>query len=104
MSQKRSPPRPGLRQANRKSAIANLKSGGGEDRNRTCPGSYEPTTVLKTARATRHPSLSEKKETSNPPPPRTGSAVASVRPAFARDGLRRGERPTPNYRRSCRFI
>src|SRR5438876_11300437 len=32
---------------------------GGEDRNRTCPGSCEPTTVLKTARATRHPSLSE---------------------------------------------
>jgi hypothetical protein len=32
----------------------------GEDRNRTCPGSCEPTTVLKTARATRHPSLSRK--------------------------------------------
>ena len=32
---------------------------GGEDRNRTCPGSCEPTTVLKTARATRHPSLSK---------------------------------------------
>src|SRR2546429_6243726 len=31
---------------------------GGEDRNRTYLGSREPTTVLKTARATRHPSLS----------------------------------------------
>src|SRR5438477_13171872 len=39
----------------------------GEDRNRTCPGSCEPTTVLKTARATRHPPLSgeKKKKTSN---------------------------------------
>src|SRR5438132_4747365 len=35
---------------------------GGEDRNRTCPGSCEPTTVLKTARTTRHPSLSGKKK------------------------------------------
>src|SRR6478672_7952325 len=34
----------------------------GEDRNRTCPGSCEPTTVLKTARATRHPSLSGKEK------------------------------------------
>src|ERR1700682_3684631 len=34
---------------------------GGEDRNRTYPGPQDgPTTVLKTARATRHPSLSEK--------------------------------------------
>ncbi len=34
---------------------------GGEDRNRTYPGPQnEPTTVLKTARATRHRSLSEK--------------------------------------------
>ena len=32
---------------------------GGEDRNRTYPGPQSgPTTVLKTARATRHPSLS----------------------------------------------
>jgi (E)-4-hydroxy-3-methylbut-2-enyl-diphosphate synthase len=36
------------------------------------------------------------KTTSNPPLPWTGSAVASAQPAFARDGLRRGERPTPN--------
>jgi len=47
------------------------------------------------------------KKTSNPPPhcppvgrtrpvARTGSAVASAQPAFAWDGLRRGERPTPN--------
>src|SRR5262249_59935659 len=35
----------------------------GEDRNRTCPDSCEPTTVLKTARATRHPSLSGKRKT-----------------------------------------
>ena len=43
------------------------KEGGGEDRNRTYPGSFESTTVLKTARATRHPSLSRKRklETSN---------------------------------------
>src|SRR6266550_8531005 len=39
----------------------NLVSRGGEDRNRTYPGSQNgPATVLKTARATRHPSLSEK--------------------------------------------
>src|SRR5438270_10608452 len=48
--------------SNRKSKIGNLKWNGGEDRNRTCPGSCEPTTVLKTARATRHPSLSGKKK------------------------------------------
>jgi hypothetical protein len=39
---------------------------GGEDRNRTYLATCVATTVLKTARATRHPSLSEeKKETSN---------------------------------------
>src|SRR5207248_2027805 len=38
----------------------------GEDRNRTCPGSCEPTTVLKTARTTRHPSLSGKKKKKTP--------------------------------------
>jgi hypothetical protein len=32
---------------------------GGEDRNRTYPATCMATTVLKTARATRHPSLSE---------------------------------------------
>ena len=37
---------------------------GGEDRNRTYPGPANagPTAVLKTARATRHPSLSRKKK------------------------------------------
>src|SRR5438067_9397160 len=40
--------------------IENRKWNGGEDRNRTYlgPGYAEPTTVLKTARTTRHPSLS----------------------------------------------
>src|SRR5436853_591844 len=38
--------------------LLSLINVGGEDRNRTCPGSCEPTTVLKTARTTRHPSLS----------------------------------------------
>ena len=51
---------------------------GGEDRNRTylgpaCAGS---TTVLKTARATRHPSLSERMKTSNPPSPGYGAGGA----------------------------
>jgi excinuclease ABC subunit B len=35
-----------------------------------------------------------KRPRSNPPPPGTGYAVASAQPASARDGLRRGERPT----------
>src|SRR5437879_1507089 len=45
---------------NLQSAILNLKWNGGEDRNRTYPGPAiaGPTAVLKTARATRHPSLS----------------------------------------------
>ena len=41
---------------------------GGEDRNRTYPATCVATTVLKTARATRHPSLSglrKEKKTSN---------------------------------------
>ena len=44
----------------RKSPIQNRKWIGGEDRNRTYlgPAGAESTTVLKTARATRHPSLS----------------------------------------------
>src|SRR5437016_2345495 len=37
----------------------------GEDRNRTYLATCAATTVLKTARATRHPSLSQKKKTSN---------------------------------------
>src|SRR6478672_9214979 len=45
-------------QSNRQSAIEVRKFGGGEDRNRTyLVPSNETTTVLKTARATRHPSL-----------------------------------------------
>src|SRR6266498_135495 len=44
---------------NRKSPIQNRKWIGGEDRNRTYPATCAATTVLKTARATRHPSLSE---------------------------------------------
>jgi hypothetical protein len=40
---------------------------GGEDRNRTYPDPAHtgPTTVLKTARATRHPSLSGRRKTPN---------------------------------------
>jgi hypothetical protein len=51
---------------------------GGEDRNRTYlgPACARPTTVLKTARATRHPSLSERMKTSNPPSPGYGAAGA----------------------------
>src|ERR1700730_15011277 len=51
---------------------------GGEDRNRTYlgPAPARPTTVLKTARATRHPSLSERMKTSNPPSPGYGAAGA----------------------------
>jgi hypothetical protein len=43
-----------------RSAQDDERSSSGEDRNRTYPGSgyAEPTTVLKTARTTRHPSLS----------------------------------------------
>src|SRR4026207_724389 len=49
-----------MSERNRKSKIANQKWNGGEDRNRTYLGSgyAEPTAVLKTARTTRHPSLS----------------------------------------------
>src|SRR5882757_8666545 len=39
-------------------------------------------------------------KTSNPPSSWTGSAVASAQPAFAVDGLRRGERSTPNVQLS----
>src|SRR5881394_301134 len=49
------------------SNVAHQTSLGGEDRNRTYPDPEHtgPTTVLKTARATRHPSLSGGKKTSN---------------------------------------
>ena len=46
------------RRAPKQSAIGSHKSKGGEDRNRTYPATCVATTVLKTARATRHPSLS----------------------------------------------
>src|SRR5437764_6791663 len=48
-------------------AIGNRKSKkrGGEDRNRTYLASCMATTVLKTARATRHPSLSKLRKTPN---------------------------------------
>jgi hypothetical protein len=63
---------------------------GGEDRNRTYLGSAcaGPTTVLKTARATRHPSLSERMKTSNLPSPGcdAGGAQYPTR-------LRRGRAP-----------
>lgn len=45
--------------------FAIAKEKGGEDRNRTYPATCVATTVLKTARATRHPSLSETQKTSN---------------------------------------
>src|SRR5215831_5254907 len=48
-------------QCNRKSKIENRKLNGGEDRNRTYLATCAATTVLKTARATRHPSLSTEK-------------------------------------------
>src|SRR5436305_12701247 len=48
------------------SNVAHQTSLGGEDRNRTYPDPQNgPTTVLKTARATRHPSLSGRRKTSN---------------------------------------
>ena len=64
---------------------------GGEDRNRTYlgPACAGPTTVLKTARATRHPSLSERMKTSNPPSPGYGAAGAQ-HPTR----LRRGRAPS----------
>src|SRR5437870_11885146 len=53
----RSPPFPSLGKQDKRD---------GEDRNRTYPSPQNgPTTVLKTARATRHPSLSNKWKTSN---------------------------------------
>src|SRR5205814_6322897 len=48
------------------SNFAHQTSLGGEDRNRTYPDPQNgPTTVLKTARATRHPSLSGRRKTPN---------------------------------------
>src|SRR5881409_4315465 len=45
--------------------LQELREKSGEDRNRTYPAACTPTTVLKTARATRHPSLSGAKKTLN---------------------------------------
>src|SRR5215217_4741916 len=52
-------------QLNRKSEIENRELIGGEDRNRTYLATCVATTVLKTARATRHPSLSGAQKTPN---------------------------------------
>jgi hypothetical protein len=52
-------------QCNRKSKIENQESNGGEDRNRTYLATCVATTVLKTARATRHPSLSGLRKTAH---------------------------------------
>ena|SRR6266446_3157193 len=54
---------------------------GGEDRNRTYlgPAGARPTTVLKTARATRHPSLSERMKASNRPSPGYGAADVQLK-------------------------
>src|SRR5438093_2383462 len=50
------------RRTNQTSNIAHQTCRGGEDRNRTYLATRAATTVLKTARATRHPSLSQKKK------------------------------------------
>src|SRR5213593_4755651 len=42
--------------------LQDLQEIGGEDRNRTYLATCAATTVLKTARATRHPSLSQRKK------------------------------------------
>ena len=47
--------------------LQELQKYGGEDRNRTYPATCVATTVLKTARATRHPSLSRKKSKARSP-------------------------------------
>ena len=64
---------------------------GGEDRNRTYLATCVATTVLKTARATRHPSLSGLRKTPNAQPRkrRNGQAV---------------QRPTPNFWRAKRAL
>jgi hypothetical protein len=66
------------------SALGNQKSKDGEDRNRTYLAAYAATTVLKTARATRHPSLSERKKTSNVEHP-TSNAQNCDAPLHATD-------------------
>ena len=67
---------------------------GGEDRNRTYLATCGATTVLKTARATRHPSLSQKKKMSNVQHPT--SKFLARRPRFgvrqsATERIRSGE-------------
>src|SRR4029077_5761314 len=66
--------------------IRNRKCSGGEDRNRTYLASCVATTVLKTARATRHPSLSGLRKTPNAQRP-TSNAELFAREA--RFGVRR---------------
>jgi hypothetical protein len=55
---------------------------GGEDRNRTYLATYATTTVLKTARATRHPSLSKEKKTPNAQRPTSNIETAGECVAF----------------------
>ena len=71
---------------NRLSAFENQKWRSGEDRNRTYLATCVTTTVLKTARATRHPSLSEIKKTPDVQRP-TSNAEFLAREA--RFGVRR---------------
>src|SRR5215468_6500154 len=65
-------------QSNRKSAMEIRKFGGGEDRNRTYLAACAATTVLKTARATRHPSLSGERKTRNAQRPTSNVQSRSV--------------------------
>src|SRR5881296_2829977 len=53
--------------------LQELQGKSGEDRNRTYLATCAATTVLKTARATRHPSLSRKKKTPNSDKSRAGA-------------------------------
>src|SRR5213593_2606642 len=53
--------------------LQELQGKSGEDRNRTYLATCVATTVLKTARATRHPSLSRKKKTPNVQRPRSNT-------------------------------
>src|SRR5262245_42178140 len=65
-------------QCNRKSKIENWKSNSGEDRNRTYLATRVATTVLKTARATRHPSLSKLRKTPNAQPPTSNARPSAL--------------------------
>src|SRR5437763_14452970 len=69
-----------------RSAQHNDRRFGGEDRNRTYPATCVATTVLKTARATRHPSLSGSRKT---PKVRRRTSNADFFAREGRFGLRR---------------